>query len=196
MDGSLQRPSRCANGSVFVFVFVFVFLSCGRRPRGIVRRAINGWLDVVHGTNERTDDLCIYTRTSVVRIADPKKLHSHRSHRMPHVVYRASPPPPPAPVPMPPNIPCPSLPPTTCPSLLPTPSPSLPHSNLANQFQAGSFDAWGPSAPGYEDCRKLTGPAFESVFYKTLWAANAKMISYYMVYGCVFCSLPFLFCSC
>ncbi|EIM81441.1 uncharacterized protein STEHIDRAFT_66589 [Stereum hirsutum FP-91666 SS1] len=51
------------------------------------------------------------------------------------------------------------------------------------EFQAGAFDAWGPSAPGYDNCRQLTGPEFESVFYKGLWAANAKMISYYMVYG-------------
>uniref|UniRef100_A0A0W0G5J3 beta-galactosidase n=1 Tax=Moniliophthora roreri TaxID=221103 RepID=A0A0W0G5J3_MONRR len=51
------------------------------------------------------------------------------------------------------------------------------------EFQGGAFDAWGPSAPGYEACRKLTGPDFESVFNLQLWASNAKLISYYMVYG-------------
>jgi hypothetical protein len=51
------------------------------------------------------------------------------------------------------------------------------------EFQSGAYDAWGPTAPGYEKCRELTGPAFMSVFYKSLWAANAKMINYYMVYG-------------
>ncbi|KAK7030467.1 hypothetical protein VNI00_014053 [Paramarasmius palmivorus] len=50
------------------------------------------------------------------------------------------------------------------------------------EFQGGAFDAWGPSAPGYEACRELTGPGFESVFYLQLWASNAKLISYYMVY--------------
>ena len=51
------------------------------------------------------------------------------------------------------------------------------------QFQGGSFDAWGPTAPGYPACQELTGPNFQDVFYKTLWAANAKMLSYYMVFG-------------
>ncbi|TFY81153.1 hypothetical protein EWM64_g2859, partial [Hericium alpestre] len=51
------------------------------------------------------------------------------------------------------------------------------------EFQGGSFDAWGPTAPGYENCRELTGADFESVFYRSQWAANAKLISYYMVYG-------------
>ncbi|EIN12800.1 glycoside hydrolase family 35 protein [Punctularia strigosozonata HHB-11173 SS5] len=51
------------------------------------------------------------------------------------------------------------------------------------EFQAGAFDAWGPEAPGYEACRKLTNSDFESVFYHSLWAANAKLINYYMVYG-------------
>ncbi|KAI6156505.1 glycoside hydrolase family 35 protein [Pisolithus thermaeus] len=53
------------------------------------------------------------------------------------------------------------------------------------EFQGGSFDAWGPTAPGYERCRELTGPDFESVFYLNLWASNAKLINYYMLYGCV-----------
>jgi hypothetical protein len=53
------------------------------------------------------------------------------------------------------------------------------------QFQAGAFDPWGPHAPGYEACRKLTGADFESVFYLDLWASNMKMINFYMFYGSV-----------
>ncbi|KAJ7058089.1 glycoside hydrolase family 35 protein [Mycena amicta] len=51
------------------------------------------------------------------------------------------------------------------------------------EFQGGSFDAWGPTAPGYEPCQELTGPSFQSVFNRQLWASNAKLISYYMLYG-------------
>ncbi|KAJ7192857.1 beta-galactosidase, domain 2-domain-containing protein [Mycena haematopus] len=51
------------------------------------------------------------------------------------------------------------------------------------EFQGGSFDAWGPTAPGYAPCAELTGPSFQSVFNKQLWASNAKLISYYMLYG-------------
>ncbi|KAJ6552812.1 glycoside hydrolase family 35 protein [Mycena capillaripes] len=51
------------------------------------------------------------------------------------------------------------------------------------EFQGGSFDAWGPTAPGYGPCAELTGPTFQSVFNKQLWASNAKLISYYMLYG-------------
>ncbi|KDR82517.1 hypothetical protein GALMADRAFT_237854 [Galerina marginata CBS 339.88] len=51
------------------------------------------------------------------------------------------------------------------------------------EFQGGSFDAWGPNAPGYAGCRVLTGPDFQSVFNLQLWASNAKLISYYMLYG-------------
>jgi hypothetical protein len=51
------------------------------------------------------------------------------------------------------------------------------------EFQGGSFDAWGPTAPGYELCRQLTGANFQSVFNRQLWASNAKLISYYMIYG-------------
>ncbi|KAI0059604.1 glycoside hydrolase family 35 protein [Artomyces pyxidatus] len=51
------------------------------------------------------------------------------------------------------------------------------------EFQGGSFDAWGPTAPGYANCRELTGPEFESVFYRNLWASNAKMMSFYMIFG-------------
>jgi hypothetical protein len=69
------------------------------------------------------------------------------------------------------------------------------------EFQGGSFDAWGPTAPGmctlrphvfghyiisylgYGPCRQLTGPDFQSVFNHQLWASNAKLINYYMLYG-------------
>ncbi|KAF8877086.1 beta-galactosidase, domain 2-domain-containing protein [Infundibulicybe gibba] len=51
------------------------------------------------------------------------------------------------------------------------------------EFQGGSFDAWGPTAPGYPPCRVLTGPDFQSVFNRQLWASNAKLINYYMIYG-------------
>ncbi|KAG8926693.1 hypothetical protein FRC02_008727 [Tulasnella sp. 418] len=50
------------------------------------------------------------------------------------------------------------------------------------EFQAGSLDPWGPAA-GYENCRKLTGPDYESVFHLNLWANNVKLVSYYMGYG-------------
>ncbi|KAL5524694.1 hypothetical protein ACEPAF_9839 [Sanghuangporus sanghuang] len=51
------------------------------------------------------------------------------------------------------------------------------------EFQGGSFDAWGPTAPGYDACRQLTGPDFQDVFYRGLWATNAKLLSFYMLYG-------------
>ncbi|KAF9465360.1 glycoside hydrolase family 35 protein [Collybia nuda] len=51
------------------------------------------------------------------------------------------------------------------------------------EFQGGSFDAWGPTAPGYPPCRVLTGADFQSVFNLQLWASNAKLINYYMIYG-------------
>ncbi|KAI0033132.1 glycoside hydrolase family 35 protein [Vararia minispora EC-137] len=51
------------------------------------------------------------------------------------------------------------------------------------EFQGGAFDAWGPTAPGYPNCRVLTGADFVSVFYKALWAANVKLASFYMFYG-------------
>ncbi|RXW18167.1 hypothetical protein EST38_g7685 [Candolleomyces aberdarensis] len=51
------------------------------------------------------------------------------------------------------------------------------------EFQGGSFDAWGPTAPGFDACRILTGPDFMSVFNLQLWAGNAKLINYYMFYG-------------
>ncbi|KAL0580562.1 hypothetical protein V5O48_001474 [Marasmius crinis-equi] len=51
------------------------------------------------------------------------------------------------------------------------------------EFQGGAFDAWGPTSPGYQACRQLTGPEFISVFNMQLWASNAKLINYYMTYG-------------
>lgn len=51
------------------------------------------------------------------------------------------------------------------------------------EFQGGAFDPWGPTAPGYSACGELTGPNFQSVFNKQLWASNAKLINYYMLYG-------------
>jgi len=56
------------------------------------------------------------------------------------------------------------------------------HANV-DQFQGGSFDAWGPTAPGYTACRAMTGPNFQSVFYRELWASNAKLMNFYMFYG-------------
>jgi hypothetical protein len=38
---------------------------------------------------------------------------------------------------------------------------------------------------GYAPCRVLTGPDFQSVFNLQLWASNAKLINYYMLYGYV-----------
>ncbi|KAI0632368.1 glycoside hydrolase superfamily [Trametes polyzona] len=49
------------------------------------------------------------------------------------------------------------------------------------EFQGGAFDPWG--GPGYPACEVLTGPDFQDVFYKNNWASNAKLLSYYMVYG-------------
>ncbi len=68
------------------------------------------------------------------------------------------------------------------------------------EFQGGAFDPWGPNAPGmrfvicllmvymtvfsgYANCGILTGADFMSVFYRQLWAANAKLVNYYMIYG-------------
>ncbi|HEU0276591.1 MAG TPA: beta-galactosidase [Rhodanobacteraceae bacterium] len=49
------------------------------------------------------------------------------------------------------------------------------------EFQGGAFDPWG--GPGYAACRKLTGPAFERVFYEANIAAGSTMQSFYMTYG-------------
>ncbi|KAG2073391.1 glycoside hydrolase family 35 protein [Suillus decipiens] len=50
------------------------------------------------------------------------------------------------------------------------------------EFQGGSYDPWGSKA-GYDQCRILIGPDFENVFNLNLWASNAKLINYYMLYG-------------
>ncbi|KAG2357219.1 glycoside hydrolase family 35 protein [Suillus spraguei] len=50
------------------------------------------------------------------------------------------------------------------------------------EFQGGSFDGWGSTA-GYDQCRILIGADFENVFNLNLWASNAKIINYYMLYG-------------
>ena len=60
------------------------------------------------------------------------------------------------------------------------------------EFQGGSFDPWG--GPGYDACELLTGPDFQDVFYKHNWASNAKLISYYMLYGRVITFFPQTFC--
>jgi beta-galactosidase len=49
------------------------------------------------------------------------------------------------------------------------------------EYQGGAFDVWG--GPGYEACRKLTGPAFERVFYESVMAAGSTMQNFYMTYG-------------
>ena len=49
------------------------------------------------------------------------------------------------------------------------------------EFQAGAYDPW--AGPGYDACAVLTGPDFEDVFYKHNWAANEKLVNYYMFYG-------------
>lgn len=49
------------------------------------------------------------------------------------------------------------------------------------EFQGGAFDVWG--GPGYEACRKLTGPEFERVFYEATMAAGSTMQNFYMTYG-------------
>ena len=49
------------------------------------------------------------------------------------------------------------------------------------EFQGGAFDVWG--GPGYEACRKLTGPDFERVFYEAIIAAGSTMQNFYMTYG-------------
>jgi beta-galactosidase len=52
---------------------------------------------------------------------------------------------------------------------------------LFPEFQGGAFDVWG--GPGYEACRKLTGPDFERVFYESNIAAGSTMQNFYMTYG-------------
>ena len=64
----------------------------------------------------------------------------------------------------------------------------LPRTHLIYSL-GGSLSGWG--GPGLDGCYTLTGPDFQDVFYKSLWAANAKLLNYYMVYGLV----PRLRCS-
>jgi len=49
------------------------------------------------------------------------------------------------------------------------------------EYQGGAFDTWG--GPGYEACRKFTGPSFERVFYESIMAAGSTMQNFYMTYG-------------
>jgi beta-galactosidase GanA len=49
------------------------------------------------------------------------------------------------------------------------------------EFQGGSMDSWGGA--GYLNCYIMTRPDFENIFYKSLIAQGATMISYYMTYG-------------
>ncbi|GHF70925.1 beta-galactosidase [Amycolatopsis bartoniae] len=49
------------------------------------------------------------------------------------------------------------------------------------EFQGGSFDPWG--GPGYDQCRQLTGPDFESVFYTNNIASGATFQNFYMTFG-------------
>ncbi|NII10786.1 beta-galactosidase [Oleiagrimonas sp. C23AA] len=49
------------------------------------------------------------------------------------------------------------------------------------EYQGGAFDTWGGA--GYAACRKLTGPAFERVFYESNIAAGSTMQNFYMTYG-------------
>lgn len=49
------------------------------------------------------------------------------------------------------------------------------------EYQGGAFDVWG--GPGYESCRKLTGPEFERVFYEATMASGSTMQNFYMTYG-------------
>ena len=49
------------------------------------------------------------------------------------------------------------------------------------EYQGGAFDVWG--GPGYEACRKFTGPEFERVFYEATIASGSTMQNFYMTYG-------------
>lgn len=54
---------------------------------------------------------------------------------------------------------------------------------LAYLFKYLSENSCNFFFPGYAPCRVLTGPDFQSVFNLQLWASNAKLINYYMLYG-------------
>jgi beta-galactosidase GanA len=58
-------------------------------------------------------------------------------------------------------------------------SPKTPYT--IPEFQGGSFDPWG--GPGMEKCVTLTGPEFERVFYKNMFAFGATVFNIYMTYG-------------
>jgi beta-galactosidase GanA len=49
------------------------------------------------------------------------------------------------------------------------------------EFQGGAFDPWG--GPGYDNCRRLTGPDFQKVFYKDNIAQGVTEQNFYMAYG-------------
>jgi beta-galactosidase len=49
------------------------------------------------------------------------------------------------------------------------------------EFQGGGFGGWG--GPSYAQCRQLTGPDFERVFYEANIASGATMQNFYMTYG-------------
>ena len=49
------------------------------------------------------------------------------------------------------------------------------------ELQGGSFDVWGGT--GYAQCRRLTGVAFERVYYEGAIASGSTMQNFYMTYG-------------
>jgi beta-galactosidase GanA len=49
------------------------------------------------------------------------------------------------------------------------------------EFQGGAFDPWG--GPGYDACRRLTGPTFERMFYDNNIENQFTLQNIYMTYG-------------
>jgi beta-galactosidase GanA len=49
------------------------------------------------------------------------------------------------------------------------------------EFQGGSFDPWG--GPGYDACRRLTGPTFERMFYANNIENQFTVQNLYMTFG-------------
>jgi beta-galactosidase GanA len=49
------------------------------------------------------------------------------------------------------------------------------------EFQGGAFDPWG--GPGYDRCRRLTGPAFQRMFYDNNIENQFTVHNIYMTYG-------------
>ena len=45
---------------------------------------------------------------------------------------------------------------------------------------------------GEENCREMTGPNFQSVFNRHMWASNAKLMNFYMTYGYELYHIPSL----